>query len=689
MYSAPASPGYWYDTYFKRDGTDIVSLKLHLAKILSLPRPGQSSTYWDKFLQETAGQFQPEATDQSVVDDLANRLGIDVAQPNIGQPVAFRGWSQASWASGSSPRVDRHPEEDCTGNWPDYHLDRVPFIGAPRRKFEMRDAKGRVQQIIGGWPMKCRALLMLSFTLWYQDQNPPNQTWKLARSAIKTCPYGLSSALMHQNATIVIDDDLSNVDIVNPRMIERHASAPPLVFLAWPRGLDRTTPADTDWSPLRGRQIVCAVGNDRDSFIHALELNDQLLSVGTGAIEFVLPKNVMDANDGITVDYEGGDLRGVRKSIDEIKLIAKQQFGISPNNGAAIEIKNVWTIGDDTTAAKDKIIMTPWLESATITVLYSDPGVGKSWFALLIIHALATGGNLLGRFRARSHFHCLYLAGEAGDKICRRIEDIHAAMPRLDAAANIEVYPRPSQNVGKLNLERAEGWKAFETFTDKADVIVIDHLTAFTVGHNSPESWSRLHSQLLRYTQQGKTILLLHHAGKSGQQRGTSILDADIDQKIHLTRLAKVANGVLITFEKHRDDETFGKALQSFELRWDRGVDGRPDWWAVDVAPSETKTWALRPHTNNEYVSPVDEAYIRDNFYGREAKIILYLAMAILKGKPRVQRNELDRLLDVSGNTTLSVIDDLATKGSILVEGKGRGTRYTLSDKMTRLIIHE
>jgi hypothetical protein len=332
---------------------------LHLAKILSLLQPSQPITYWPEFLKEAADQFQPEASDQSVIDDLANRLEIDVVKPNIRQPAAFRGWSQAAWVSKSSPPFDWHPEDDGAGIWPDCHPDRVPFLGAPLDKFKMRDAMGRVQQIIGRWPTTWGAPLLLSFTLWSEDRDPPHQKWKLARSTIKTCPHGLSSALTNQDAIIVIDDDLFIEDSENKRMNKYHASAPPLVFLAWPRGLDRTTPAGTDWSQLRGRKILCAVRNDRDSFIHALELNDELLNVGAGSIDFVLPKSVMDENGKITVDYEGGELRGIRKNVDEIKMIAKQQFDVSPNNREVVEIKTVWTIGDGSTSSKDNIIMTP------------------------------------------------------------------------------------------------------------------------------------------------------------------------------------------------------------------------------------------------------------------------------------------------------------------------------------------
>ena len=687
-YSEPTSPGYWVDTYFNRRGEDVISLKLHLSQISSLPRSDLLSGCSSELLQEAAAQFQPQASKQSVVDDLVKRLGIDIHEPKIGQPAAFRGWSQVPWASESSPKFGINPEEDGARTWPDCRPDLVPFFGPPRQKFEMRDPEGRLQQIVGAWPMKEATHLFFSFTLWHKDRDPLIQTWKFGRSAIKTCPYGLLDALANKDATIVIDDDLFTVDRENPVLIKHHGAAPPIIFVAWPRGLDESTPADTDWTQLRDRKILIAVGNDRDSFVNALALNDELLNVGAGSIEFALPKDFAEGTGEITVDRQGGELRGVRKDVAELAMIAKERFDISPKTGKRAEISSAWKIGDTCLSSGTYSIVTPLFEKGALILVYSEAGVGKSRFAIHITHALATGGKLLDRFQATNRYRCLYLAGETVSRICQRIEDIPAAMPGCDAT-NIVVYPHTDQKFEKLNLECDEGWKKIEALTDKADVIIIDHLTAFTSGRNSPESWYQFYSHLRRLTQRGKTILLLHHAGKNGQQRGTSILDDDIDMKIRLERSAKFENEVLVTFEKHRDDQTLGKALQPFRYRWGQGPNGQLYWWIVDAEPSATKDWAPLPETNNDHVRSVDEAYIVANFEGREPEIIRCLATALLKGKPGLGRQEIDRQLGVSGSTTRSVLEELVAKGSVVIEGKGRATRYALSDGVMQSVIHD
>ena len=150
-----------------------------------------------------------------------------------------------------------------------------------------------------------------------------------------------------------------------------------------------------------------------------------------------------------------------------------------------------------------------------------------------------------------------------------------------------------------------------------------------------------------------------------------------------------IDNGILVTFQKHRDDQTFGKALNPFEIRWDKSPQGLLRWAAIDAETSETGTWAPLPETQNAHACCVDESFIEATFKGREADIVRCLAKAALKGKQWLKRLEIDHQLGVSGSTTRSTFDNLAANQHIVVEGKGKATRYSLSPKMAKSIVHE
>ena len=510
------SPGYWADANSGCVGYDIISLKLYLAGIMHRDHGRLQTGRTAEFLREAAAQYLPDASKKTIAADLAKRLGIDLYEPSIEQRAAFRGWSQVAWASDSSPRLGQNENDDGIGPWPKYRPDRVPFLGAPHRAFQILDANGRLQQVIGEWRTAWGKPLLLSFTLWKNDKDPLRQMWRLARSAIKTCPYGLSWALQHPDATVVIDDDLSILDNENALLIKHHGPKPPIIFDAWPRGLSGMTPAHTDWTALQGRKIEIAVEDDQASFTKAFELHDELQAAGVGSTEFVLPKGlsgpktlastVNGSTDKVSVDVRGGVLRGIRADISEFSNIFEQRFGFPRKAGRQDDTSKVWRIGDNLIQKQANLILGPWLESRTVNLIYSAAGSGKSWFVLHVLYKLATGGALWGRFHAPKKLRCLYLAGETPGKMCQRLSDIHAAMNGAGTDVGIVVYPRLREKSEKLNLEHQESWDRIKEFTDNADVIAIDHLSAFTSSHHNVDAWSRLHAHLRQLTLQGKTF---------------------------------------------------------------------------------------------------------------------------------------------------------------------------------------
>ena len=63
-----------------------------------------------------------------------------------------------------------------------------------------------------------------------------------------------------------------------------------------------------------------------------------------------------------------------------------------------------------------------------------------------------------------------------------------------------------------------------EPFLKDVDMVVLDNIATLcrTGKENESQSWQTMQAWLLELRRRGMTVLLIHHAGKSGDQRGTS-----------------------------------------------------------------------------------------------------------------------------------------------------------------------
>jgi len=68
------------------------------------------------------------------------------------------------------------------------------------------------------------------------------------------------------------------------------------------------------------------------------------------------------------------------------------------------------------------------------------------------------------------------------------------------------------------------GQNEFDKAAYDADLIVLDNLSTlrFTGKENEADSWSVMQNWLLQMRGRGKSVIILHHAGKDGSSRGTS-----------------------------------------------------------------------------------------------------------------------------------------------------------------------
>ena len=221
------------------------------------------------------------------------------------------------------------------------------------------------------------------------------------------------------------------------------------------------------------------------------------------------------------------------------------------------------------------LVLDPFLTSRTLALLYGPRGLGKTFVALGIAWAAASGESFLGWQASRPH-RVLYIDGEmAADELRQRLLQFGPPPPTLD------LMVADLLRSGMPDLAHAEGWLDLVQSWGQPELVVIDNLSSLA-GFSSGDAdrWHELQRGLIHHRRNGRALLLVHHANKEGQQRGTSRREDVVDIVMAMRRPAdyEPAQGARfeIHFEKARS--LHGNTIEPIEARLVSDEFGKPKW---------------------------------------------------------------------------------------------------------------
>jgi RecA-family ATPase len=172
-------------------------------------------------------------------------------------------------------------------------------------------------------------------------------------------------------------------------------------------------------------------------------------------------------------------------------------------------------------------------------MIYAWRGVGKTFVALNIAYAVASGGEFLGWKAERAH-PVLYLDGEM---VAADLQQRLRAMVREGDGAFDPAFLRivtPDLQRGSMpDLATTQGQAAIEQIVEAAKLIVVDNISCLVrdaSAENEAESWNGVGAWALRMRQAGRSVLFLHHSSKAGSQRGSSKKEDALDVVVCLKR---------------------------------------------------------------------------------------------------------------------------------------------------------
>ena len=265
------------------------------------------------------------------------------------------------------------------------------------------------------------------------------------------------------------------------------------------------------------------------------------------------------------------------KRIDpkEVKSIVSDEGGKARNVLMPNETLTLMS-GDALMKVEHKPTHRHWgnlITSEMIGMLYGPRGGGKTYAALGLAVAMSTGKPFLG-LKPGHPRKVVILDGEMGSKLMkRRLKEMRSSLGAdtlgelllLTPDMYSHVLPSLATQLGQAHIDKI--------IPEDTQVIIVDNVSAWNRGgREDADGWRPWAEWLLMHKHLGRTVIVVHHAGKSGGQRGTSNREDNLDFVIKL---------------KPTPDPVDADAL-SFTLSWDKVRDvGKSAARAIHVTRAE------------------------------------------------------------------------------------------------------
>lgn len=224
-------------------------------------------------------------------------------------------------------------------------------------------------------------------------------------------------------------------------------------------------------------------------------------------------------------------------------------------------------------------LLAPWLPKSGLAMIHAQRGVGKTHIAHGVAWAVATGRTFLrwsNPTDVGAH-KVLLLDGEMPAAALK-----HRLQHVIDASEHAPPMPdyfriaaSDLTRDGLPDLADPAAQNFYADVVGDADLIVVDNLSTLCRSYkeNEADSWVPIQNWLLTLRRQDKSALIIHHAGKSGVQRGSSRKEDALDSVIGLRRPPDYQADQGARFEIHFEKTRgfYGPDAEPFEVQFADG----------------------------------------------------------------------------------------------------------------------
>lgn len=431
---------------------------------------------------------------------------------------------------------------------------------------------------------------------------------------------------------------------------------PDYAVITWPGGAKAADLAD--WSLLSNRRVVIWPDADEPGLKAAEEIAAKLIKCRASSVAVVrLPKNLP----------KGWDLADpIPNEVDPPKLLADARPFDDTLAGFIRSAADLSALN----IPRREYLVDAWLPINSLMMIFAARGVGKTWVALALALAVARGEPFLEYIVTRSA-KVLFWDGEMvlADIVERlKILGGHEEENLLVMASELLFRESRSVNINKLEDQEIilRTLERLDEQGKRPDLIIFDNLSSLGGGIDENDN-SALEEQLkwllsLRHT--GYAIVLIHHAGKSGDQRGASRREDLLDTSIKLS------------LPKEDDDEMMDRQGAVFDLEFvkTRGPVPEPTKLRVTLRPNEYGELALQHETSVSI--PAYAKTLRAIYEGMNPTVAVSSRIPFSTQKDltvvlRVSKAKVSKDFSILTSKGLVEIREIKYKQAILVTGEG------------------
>jgi hypothetical protein len=339
--------------------------------------------------------------------------------------------------------------------------------------------------------------------------------------------------------------------------------------------------SSANWAPLKGRRCVMWPDFDKPGAAYAETVTGILAGLGCSVdVIDVAPLKLPESGD--VVDWLVTHPGATAADIEALPCVVQK-----PIDG--LIAGSVLTFEDFLKADfPERKMILPWLPAGGLALLSAPRGIGKTMFGLSLAGAITSGVDFM-KWSVLNPTGVLYIDGEmAIDELRKRLTMFLPKVPQhpLEIVSHQIVYERHERDLDLSAAEiQTEIFKYLERRRDIGLLILDNASCLLPIREDVSDDWrGSVQPFLIGCRRRSVAVLLVHHTGKGGQQRGTSAREDILDASIILKDSASENNegaAFNVTFTKSRG--AFGETVEPFSAklimdngigRWETGDEG-------------------------------------------------------------------------------------------------------------------